>query len=132
MNNKEKIVFLDGIFGLCNGIVDFLIKYDKKNILKFAPLQGKYAQNNLNKKQIQDVDTIVFQLNGQTFIKSRAVIEILNQLDRFWIISKILNIFPTKILDIFYDLIVKYRYNIFGKRDTCRIPKPDEIKNFID
>jgi len=117
---------------LCNGIVDFLIKYDKKNILKFAPLQGKYAQNNLNKKQIQDVDTIVFQLNGQTFIKSRAVIEILNQLDRFWIISKILNIFPTKILDIFYDLIVKYRYNIFGKRDTCRIPKPDEIKNFID
>ena len=131
MNNKEKIVFFDGICGLCNGIVDFLIKYDKKNILKFAPLQGKYAQNNLNKKQIQDVDTIVFQLNGQTFIKSRAVIEILNQLDRFWIISKILNIFPTKILDVFYDLIVKYRYNIFGKRDTCRIPKPDEIEKFI-
>jgi len=131
VNNREKIVFFDGICDLCNGIVDFLIKCDKKNILKFTPLQGEYAQDNLNKKQIEDVDTIVFQLNGQTFVKSRAVIQILNQLDRFWIISKILNIFPTKILDVFYDLIVKYRYNIFGKRDTCRIPKPDEIEKFI-
>ena len=39
------IVFFDGVCNLCQGSVRYLIKQDKKGVLKFASLQGKYAKD---------------------------------------------------------------------------------------
>ncbi|MFT5184857.1 MAG: putative DCC family thiol-disulfide oxidoreductase YuxK, partial [Flavobacteriales bacterium] len=37
---NSKIIFFDGICGLCNKAVDFLLRHDSKQRLKFSPLQG--------------------------------------------------------------------------------------------
>ena len=42
------IVFFDGVCGLCNQAVDFLVSRDRKHGLRFAPLQGETSQRLLN------------------------------------------------------------------------------------
>ena len=42
------IVFFDGVCNLCQGSVRYLIKHDKKGVLKFASLQGNYAKDFVN------------------------------------------------------------------------------------
>jgi predicted DCC family thiol-disulfide oxidoreductase YuxK len=39
----EHIIFFDGVCSLCNAFIDFLIKRDKKSVLRYAPLQGRTA-----------------------------------------------------------------------------------------
>jgi len=34
--------------------------------------------------------------------------------------------------DFFYDLIAKNRYALFGKRETCRLPTPEERALFVE
>ncbi len=37
---SNKVVLFDGVCNLCNSSVQTLIKYDKKDVFKFASLQG--------------------------------------------------------------------------------------------
>jgi predicted DCC family thiol-disulfide oxidoreductase YuxK len=38
---------------------------------------------------------------------------------------------PRPIRDTVYDWIAERRYDWFGRRDTCRVPTPDEQRHFI-
>ena len=49
------IVFFDGVCNLCQGSVRYLIKHDKKGVLKFASLQGNYAKDFVNETKIQSM-----------------------------------------------------------------------------
>ena len=55
-----KIVFFDGYCSLCNALVDWLIRIDKSNQLKFASLQGETAAKLLGQqKETIDLDTVI-------------------------------------------------------------------------
>ena len=40
----DKVVYFDGICGLCDWFVNLLVKIDTNNNLKFSSLQGKSGQ----------------------------------------------------------------------------------------
>ena len=44
---EEKIVCFDGVCGICNGYIDFLIKRDKQRVLRYAPLQNDKIKRKL-------------------------------------------------------------------------------------
>ena len=44
MAESTSLVLFDGVCNLCNGSVQFIIKRDKKDRFRFAPLQGKTGQ----------------------------------------------------------------------------------------
>ncbi|MEZ4799056.1 MAG: DCC1-like thiol-disulfide oxidoreductase family protein [Flavobacteriales bacterium] len=132
MKNSEHIVFFDGVCGLCNTTVDFLIRKDKNRILKYAPLQGITAKERLSEAQYQDLDSIVYLRNGSLNRKSTAVLLILFDLGGAWKLISILFIFPRFIRDGVYSIVAKYRYKWFGKKETCRLPSPEERSSFLD
>ncbi len=128
--NEKSIIFFDGVCGLCNGFIDFIIRRDKQNIFKMASLQGNYAKEHL--KAHHDLKTVVFSHRGKLFVKSEAVLQIFSLMSFPWNLLIIFRIFPRFMRDYFYDIVAKNRYEIFGKRDTCRLPNEKEKEYFLD
>jgi predicted DCC family thiol-disulfide oxidoreductase YuxK len=128
----NQIIFFDGVCVLCNGFVDFVLTRDKHRIFRFAPLQGETAKRMLPEIHTQDVSTVVLWNQGQISLRSDAALIILSQLGGFWYFAKLGWIFPAVVRDGVYRFIASQRYKCFGKRDSCRLPKPDEREVFLD
>jgi len=127
---EDNIVFFDGVCGLCNQTVDWLIRKDKKNKLIFSPLQGNLAKKYIGNSQLNELNTIIYFHKGKKYTKSTAVLKIMSTLGGVWSIVSILFVFPLFIRDCVYELVSKNRYVWFGKKETCRIPSPEERAKF--
>ena len=129
MEQKERIIVFDGVCGFCNKSIDILIKLDTQKSFKYTSLQGEYVKT----LDIEtDIDSIIFYEDGILYYKSTAILKILRSLGDIWVMSNIFYLIPKVIRDFIYDVIAKYRYKIFGKRDSCRMPKEGEQDLFID
>lgn len=129
---NRKIVFFDGVCGLCNGVVNFLLDNDLHRQLLFSPLQGNLACTSGVCREGDALDTIVFEMNGVRLTKSRAAIMIAAQLGGMWAFARIFLLLPVFFRDFLYRLVAGHRYRIFGKREFCRMPTPDERSRFLD
>lgn len=130
MKNRP-VLFFDGVCGLCSASVDFVFKYDKKNIFLFSPLQSEYARRELPGELASELSTLVVQDEGLIYTKSDAVLRILFHLGGIWNLLRIVRLVPKKFRDFVYDLIATYRYRWFGKKETCRLPNPEEKLRFL-
>ena len=128
IKNKEVIIF-DGMCGLCNKSIDILIWLDTNKKFKYTSLQGEFVKT-LN--VVPDLDSIIFYEDGTFYYKSTAILHILRSLGGLWVFTNVFYIIPKVLRDFIYDMIAKYRYNIFGKMDSCRMPKAGEQELFID
>ncbi|WP_395654689.1 thiol-disulfide oxidoreductase DCC family protein [Flavobacterium sp.] len=125
------IVLFDGLCNFCNTTVLKIIKYDKRNQLKFSSLQSEFGKKmlKLHNMEEDDLSTIVFIKNDQDVYKeTTAVIEIIKLLEGKPKILLIFRIMPQKIRDYFYRVFSRNRYKLFGKKDSCIMP-PLEIRN---
>ena len=54
------LVLYDGVCALCNRLVRFLLKHDRKDVFRFAPLQSLLAERVLARHQLapQALDTV--------------------------------------------------------------------------
>ncbi len=126
-----KIIFFDGVCGLCDGFVNFILKIDKEKKFIFSPLQSDFARLNLSQEYTDDLKTLVLMKDGKLYIKSWAIIHILLEIGGIWKIALIGKLFPRFLLDSLYDLVAKYRYKTFGKKKNCRLPTPEEKSRFV-
>ena len=125
----NQIILFDGVCGLCKKSVDILIKMDKKKRFKYTSLQGEYVKT----LDIEpDIDSIIFYEDNTIYYKSTAILKICQALGGIWKVTAIFYIIPRVIRDFIYDVIAKYRYKIFGKMESCRMPKESEQALFID
>lgn len=133
-NNKSHILLFDGVCNLCNGIVQFTIKRDKKKKFKFASLQSPSGQSLLNQFNLpaNNFDSFVYINGDNYFLKSSAALHVLKELGGSWKAFYAFMIIPKCIRDLFYDIIAKTRYKIFGKRSTCMVPTPDINQRFLN
>ena len=121
------IVFFDGVCGFCNHTVNFLMKRDPNHTLRFAPLQGETAEAMLRAELRNRLDTIVFLKGERTYIRSAAVVRILSTIGGVWFVAAgLLWMIPLPLRDVGYRLMSSIRYRLFGKRDACRLPLPEE------
>ena len=125
MESSRVIVYFDGVCGLCNRFVDFLLKYDKSKSLKFAPLQKSKFQN-------EDLSTVILSIDDQLYTKSEAALRAISFMGGIWKLALLFLVIPKLIRDPVYDFIAKNRYQWFGKSETCRLPTPEERSRFIN
>ena len=129
----ERIVFFDGVCGLCNHTVDFLLRKDANGILMFAPLQGSTATEIIPADVRIRLDTLVYYRSGQLYYRSAAVVRFLRDLGGFGgIAGTLLWLIPGPLREIGYRSISALRYRLFGKHEACRIPTPAERARFLD
>lgn len=132
MSQPEVILFFDGVCGLCNGLVDWLLPRDQNKKIKFATLQGQTAARLLTKAHTEDLNTVVLWYKGQILTESKAILTCLKVLGGFWGLAYVFIIVPAFISDGVYRFIARNRYKFFGKLSTCRMPLPGERLQFLD
>ena len=126
------IVFFDGVCNLCQGSVRYLIKHDKKGVLKFASLQGNYAKDFVNETEIQSMQSILF-FDGKMFYKKSTAVLKLSRLLGGWHQLLLLGyILPRFFRDWLYNIVAKNRYRWFGKKDQCMLPSKGFENRFLD
>lgn len=127
------VILFDGVCNLCNGIVSFIIKRDKKALFRFAAIQSGAGQTLLRRQGIDDRNrTLYYFRNDVCFEQSTAVLHILKDLGGGWKCFYVLMIVPACIRDAAYRLVAKNRYRIFGKKQSCLLPSPDIKDRFLD
>lgn len=133
IQDRYDIILFDGVCNLCNNAVDFVIKRDKKDRFKFGALQDAASKSILKENKInQDyIDSIILVRGDQIFYKSKAALEIAKNLSGLWPVLVVFNVVPSFIRDPIYDWIARKRYSWFGKKETCRIPTPEEKQKFL-
>lgn len=130
MQPHKPTVFFDGHCNLCNGFVDFVI--NRTHALVFAPLQGSTAKQKLPEPLTKELETLVLLWEEKIYLQSDAVIRIAWIMGGPWKLLAIALILPRWLRDFFYRFVAKRRYIWFGKRDTCRLPTPEERALFLD
>ena len=128
---NERIVFFDGVCNLCNEAVDIIVRNDSEGKLKIASLQGESAKKYLSEAQIKNLNSLIFWEEGQTFDRSTGALKIAFHMDFPWKFLIFFLIVPRILRDPLYDLIAKYRYKLFGKKDSCRLPTEREKQHFL-
>ena len=129
--DQQNVVFFDGLCGLCSEFVDFVIKIDKRSLFKFSPLQSDFALKHLPPALTKDLATVVIIIDGKTYIKALAVLNLFNKVGGPWKAFAIFRFLPQFILNFAYDLIAHNRYRLMSKKETCRLPTPAERERFI-
>ena len=126
------IVFFDGVCNLCQGSVLYLMKHDKKGVLKFASLQGNYAKDFVNETEIQSMQSILFFDGKMLYKKSTAVLKLSSLLGRWHQLLLLGYILPRFVRDWLYNIVSKNRYRWFGKKDQCMLPSKGFENRFLD
>ncbi len=129
----KPIVFFDGICGLCNWSINWIFRLDKNGRFQFSTLQGKTAATLLSESDRKELNTFILYQNGQLYRRSQAIAYVLKELGGFCkLLAVMILLFPKFIRDGVYNLIAKYRYRFFGRREICRIPTPAERMRFLE
>lgn len=126
------IVFFDGVCNLCQGSVRYLIKHDKKGVLKFASLQGNYAKDFVNETETQSMQSILFFDGKMLYKKSTAVLKLSRLLGGWHQLLLLGYILPRFVRDWLYNTVAKNRYRWFGQKDQCMLPSKGFENRFLD
>ena len=138
-STSNPIVLYDGVCGLCNRAVQFLLKRDRHDRLRFASLQSDFAATVLKRHGVdhQDLDTVYVVLNqGEAnealLAKSDAALFLAKAIGGVWNIARLGSIIPRPIRNRLYDFVARRRYQVFGKYETCMLPDPRHRHKFIE
>jgi predicted DCC family thiol-disulfide oxidoreductase YuxK len=133
------ILLYDGVCGLCNRFVLFVLKRDAADSFRFASLQSDFAAAILQRhgRDPRDLDTLYLVTNYQQpdenlTARSDAVLAVLRQLGGFWRAAAFaLRLVPRWLRDWKYSLVARTRYRLFGKYDACPLPQEKDRHRFL-
>jgi len=133
------IILYDGVCGLCNRFVQFVLKRDRKDRFRFAALQSNFARAVLERHGLNPdvLDTVYLVFDYGLATESllarndaaSAVLKALGGFWRFW--ATLLDLLPARFRDWGYALVASNRYRFFGKYETCPLPKEKDRHKFL-
>jgi predicted DCC family thiol-disulfide oxidoreductase YuxK len=134
------ILLYDGVCGLCNRFVQFILRHDRDAIFCFASLQSALAARILTRHGADpiDLDTVYVVLNHdlpdeRLLSRSEAVLFVLKHLSGAGrTLAFLLQPLPGFVRDRAYNAIARHRYQIFGRSDVCTLPSDQDHSRFVD
>jgi predicted DCC family thiol-disulfide oxidoreductase YuxK len=137
---SHPILLYDGVCGLCNRLVQFILRRDRNAIFRFASLQSDLAARILTRHGADpsDLDTVRVVVNPDLpdeylLSRSDAVLFVLNQLGGLWRpTTSVLQLLPKSLRDAAYKTVARHRYRIFGRSETCILPNHHDRSRFLD
>jgi predicted DCC family thiol-disulfide oxidoreductase YuxK len=134
------IILYDGVCGLCNRLVQFVLKHDSRSCFRFASLQSDFAARVLRRHGAapEDLDTVYVVLDhalpGERLAsRSDAAVMVLQELGGGWsVLGMVLRVLPGWLRNWGYNLVARNRYRIFGKVDSCQTLSEKDRRRFLD
>ena len=133
------LVLYDGVCGLCNRLLQFLLKHDHRGVFSFASLQSAPGRAIVKRFSGNADDLTSFCVltnyrteHAQILNKSDAAVFVAGELRWPWKIAALARFVPTAIRDGIYDVVARTRYRLFGRLDACLVPQPQFRRRFIE
>lgn len=133
MDRPGAIVIFDGVCNLCNASVDFIIRHDRQGRFRFTANQHETGRQILAENGLapESADTVFLYEGGRLYNRSTAALRIARGLGLPWSLAWAGMILPRPLRDAVYAWIARNRYRWFGKKETCRLPTPEERSRFL-
>jgi predicted DCC family thiol-disulfide oxidoreductase YuxK len=131
------LVLYDGVCGLCDRSVQFLLRHDRRARLSFAALQGETARPILERHGLAgELGSFVLVRDAGTsrerlHLRSSGALEVTRELGGAWRLARALRVVPRRLRDAVYDWVARRRYGWFGTLDACRVPGPEVRSRFL-
>jgi predicted DCC family thiol-disulfide oxidoreductase YuxK len=137
---SHSIVLYDGVCGLCNRFVQFILRRDRNAVFHFASLQSSFAGSILARHGANPVtlDTVYVVVNYELpdeylLSRSAAAIWVLKQLPGAGRSAAFLSqLLPKFLRDAAYNAVARNRYGIFGRTEVCPLPGERDRSRFLD
>lgn len=130
------LVLFDGHCNLCNASVDWLIRRDRAGRLRFASLQSATGRRIVAEAEAaagtRMPDSLVVVQDGRVLVNSEAALAALAALPRWRWLARACSFIGQPFRDWVYRRVARSRYRLFGRRDSCRVPTPEERARFVD
>ncbi len=131
---NHPVLLFDGVCNLCDGLVQFIIKWDEKARFRFASLQSEIGQELARQAGLDpsDMGTAILYDEEEFHLKSDMALGVARNLGGLWGVFGIFRIIPRSVRDGVYDWVARNRYQWFGKKEGCMIPTPELKSRFLD
>jgi predicted DCC family thiol-disulfide oxidoreductase YuxK len=133
------LVLYDGVCGLCRRLLQFLLVRDRAGAFHYSSLQSPAGEAAVRRFGGNPHDLTSFYVianyerpDARLLSKARAALFVGHAIGSPWKLTGLLGVLPTIFLDGIYDVIARNRYRIFGRRETCLVPRPEHRDRFVD
>ncbi len=138
-SSESAVLYYDGSCGFCDATVKFVLKHERVNDLRFAPLDGTNADALLRRHpRLAAIDSVIWVETAQQYtgdrvlVRSDAVLRIARYLGLPWSLLVLGRIVPRALRDRLYDLIARHRKRQLRLPAACDIPSPAVRARFLD
>ena len=132
------VLLFDGVCVFCNRTVQFLIRHDRKAVLRFVPLESPLGQDLLAQFNAQQgpegivLITNTLTPNARLSRRTEAFSDTLQLLPQPWnTLGRALRLIPRPLREWAYTLFARHRYRLFGRHPTCPIPPPHQRSKIL-
>jgi len=133
------VVFFDGECFMCNRSMRMLMGLDRKQRLRFAPLQGETAREVIERREDLEFDlkTIIYVenlggKNEKVFLRSTAVLQSVIRTGRGWAsLARLALVVPRPLRDVVYNFIARNRIRWFGRTESCSLIPPERRNQLL-
>lgn len=134
MESDHLVILFDGECPFCVGWIKFLVDRDADDRFRFASLQSDWAARFIRAHGIDEPlpDSILVWDGKHLKTRSAAIIAIAEELPGIWHGMRHLDLFPNRFRDKIYAFIARNRHKLFGKYETCWLPKAETRWKFLD
>ena len=130
---EAPVLLYDGVCGLCARSVRWILRHERDHDMQFAPLQGETAAALRGRFPSipTQLSTVVLVADDRVYLRSKAFLHAAKHLRAPWRWLYGLRFIPGFLPDLGYRVVAALRYRIFGKKDACEIPAPDQRARFL-
>ncbi|MEQ9186393.1 MAG: DCC1-like thiol-disulfide oxidoreductase family protein [Cryomorphaceae bacterium] len=130
----QRVLLFDGVCNLCNSVIQFVIRNDKEEKLRFASLQSPFGINALNTHGLSadDLSTFIYIRKDKVHLRSTGFLYLCRDLGGAFRLFEVAWIIPRFVRDYVYDLVARSRYSMFGKRAECYVPSESMRHRFLE
>jgi predicted DCC family thiol-disulfide oxidoreductase YuxK len=132
--DARMIVVFDAQCLLCDGWVRFLLRHDRRGVLRFASIQGANGRALLARAglQVDGLQTLLLVDGERIWQQTAAILRVLHALGWPWRLAWVAWLVPAPLRDALYRVLARHRYRWFGRSETCLMPPPDHARRFLD
>ena len=119
------VLFFDGDCAFCSASVKQAVRFDKREQVFFAPLQGKFSRKmGFDKYASAEGGTMVLlrESDGKVFTHSDGLIELARVFGGAWKLLTLARFIPKPLRDFVYRAIARNRLRLMGKSSACMLP----------
>ena len=131
--SHPRLLLFDGVCNLCNGAIQFVLRFECTHDLRFAALQSETGQRELLRFGLSSdkLESLVLIEHSHVYTYSDAALRVAIGMGGWWRLAAAGYIVPKFLRDSVYKLVARYRYRVFGTTEACWLPRPEWSARFV-